>query len=41
MKLGRCADALPYLNTAKQIEPDRPEVADALKIAARCASGGS
>jgi TolA-binding protein len=34
--LGRCSDAIPYLNVAKQIEPGRHEVHDALKAARRC-----
>jgi tetratricopeptide (TPR) repeat protein len=41
IKLGRCADALRYLNTAKRIEPRRPEVDKALEVAGRCVSGGS
>ncbi|MDX6474245.1 MAG: eukaryotic-like serine/threonine-protein kinase [Gaiellaceae bacterium] len=36
MRLGRCADALPYLETAKQLEPARHEVKDALKLAKKC-----
>jgi len=34
--LGRCSEAVPYLNVAKAIEPDRHEVHDALKQAQRC-----
>jgi serine/threonine protein kinase len=37
--LGRCTDAMPYLETALQIEPDRHEVADALKNAQHCDKG--
>jgi serine/threonine-protein kinase len=37
--LGQCTDAMPYLETALQIEPDRPEVADALKSAQHCGKG--
>jgi hypothetical protein len=37
VELGRCADAVPYLETAKQIEPSRPEVDAALRAAGRCA----
>jgi tetratricopeptide (TPR) repeat protein len=37
--LGQCTDAMPYLETALQIEPDRPEVADALKNAQHCGKG--
>jgi serine/threonine-protein kinase len=36
IRLGRCADALPYLDTAKQLEPDRHEVDQAAKIARKC-----
>lgn len=39
IKLGRCREAVPYLNTAKQIEPDRHEVDDALARASRCGGG--
>jgi serine/threonine-protein kinase len=38
--LGRCADAVPYLQTARQIEPGRHEVHDALKAAQHCGGGG-
>jgi|SRR5579884_4276760 len=38
--LGRCGEAMPYLNVAKQIEPDRHEVHDALRAAHRCGGGG-
>jgi tRNA A-37 threonylcarbamoyl transferase component Bud32/tetratricopeptide (TPR) repeat protein len=36
IQLGRCPEALPYLETAKHIEPDRHEVNDALKVARKC-----
>jgi serine/threonine-protein kinase len=36
IRLGLCADALPYLEAARQLEPDRHEVDKALKIARRC-----
>jgi tRNA A-37 threonylcarbamoyl transferase component Bud32 len=36
IRLGRCADAMPYLETAKQLEPDRHEVDQAMKIARKC-----
>ena len=39
LHLGRCADALPYLETAKGLEPSRHEVHDALKQALRCGGG--
>jgi serine/threonine-protein kinase len=37
--LGRCDAAVPYLDVAKQLEPGRPEVHDALKSAHRCGGG--
>jgi serine/threonine-protein kinase len=40
IRLGRCADAVPYLEAAKQLEPGRHEVQDALKIAQHCGGGG-
>jgi Flp pilus assembly protein TadD len=36
IRLGLCADALPYLEAARQLEPDRHEVDKALKSARRC-----
>jgi serine/threonine-protein kinase len=36
IQLGLCADALPYLEAAKQLESDRHEVDKALKSARRC-----
>jgi eukaryotic-like serine/threonine-protein kinase len=36
IRLGRCSDAIPYLETAKQLEPGRHEVHDALKAAQHC-----
>jgi eukaryotic-like serine/threonine-protein kinase len=36
IRLGRCADAVPYLDAAQHLEPGRHEVHDALKIARRC-----
>jgi serine/threonine-protein kinase len=39
IRLGRCAEAVPYLEAAKQLEPGRHEVHDALKIAQRCGGG--
>jgi tRNA A-37 threonylcarbamoyl transferase component Bud32 len=36
IRVGRCGDAVPYLETAKQLEPGRHEVHEALKIARRC-----
>jgi tetratricopeptide (TPR) repeat protein/predicted Ser/Thr protein kinase len=38
IKLGRCGEAVAYLHTAEQIEPERPEVGAALEVAGRCAS---
>jgi serine/threonine protein kinase len=37
--LGQCDAALPYLDAAQHIEPDRHEVHDAMKAARRCAGG--
>ena len=37
--LGHCSEAVPYLEVARQIEPGRPEVHDALKVAQRCSGG--
>jgi Flp pilus assembly protein TadD len=39
IRLGRCADAVPYLKAAQQLEPGRHEVRDALKIAQHCGGG--
>jgi len=36
IRLGQCADAFPYLEAARQLEPGRHEVHDALKMAQRC-----
>jgi tRNA A-37 threonylcarbamoyl transferase component Bud32 len=36
IRVGRCVDAIPYLETAKQLERGRHEVDQALKIARRC-----
>ena len=37
--LGQCSEAMPYLEVAQQIEPDRHEVRDALKNAQHCNKG--
>jgi serine/threonine protein kinase len=37
--LGRCSEAAPYLEVARQIEPSRHEVHDALKVAQHCGGG--
>ena len=37
--LGRCDEAMPYLQAAQHIEPDRHEVHDAMKAAHRCSGG--
>jgi tetratricopeptide (TPR) repeat protein len=37
--LGQCSEAMPYLQTAQQIEPESPDVADALKNAQHCGKG--
>jgi Flp pilus assembly protein TadD len=38
VQLGRCNDAVPYLEHAKALEPDRHEVGDELKAARRCSA---
>jgi TolA-binding protein len=35
-KLGRCAEAVPYVERAKELEPSRHEPEDLLKQARRC-----
>jgi tetratricopeptide (TPR) repeat protein len=37
--LGQCSEAMPYLEVARQIEPARHEVHDALKAAQKCGQG--
>jgi tetratricopeptide (TPR) repeat protein len=34
--LGRCSEAMPYLNVAKQMEPGRSEVHQAISQAKKC-----
>jgi hypothetical protein len=34
--LGRCAEAVPYLERARRLEPHRHEPKDALKQARKC-----
>jgi tRNA A-37 threonylcarbamoyl transferase component Bud32 len=36
LQLGRCSEAVPYLERAKQLEPSRHEPKDALKQARKC-----
>ena len=36
LQLGRCAEAVPYLQTAAQLEPQRHEPKDALKRTKHC-----
>jgi len=36
LQLGQCNEAMPYLETAKQLEPQRHEPQDALKAAKHC-----
>jgi TolA-binding protein len=36
ISLGRCSEAMPYLETSKAIQPSRHEVKDALKQARHC-----
>jgi tetratricopeptide (TPR) repeat protein len=40
LQLGRCNEALGYLRTAQQLEPDRREPKDAAKRARDCAKTG-
>jgi serine/threonine protein kinase len=39
MALGRCDEAVSYLQAAQHIEPDRHEVHDAMKAAHKCSGG--
>jgi tetratricopeptide (TPR) repeat protein len=39
MQVGRCSDALPYLERSLQIQPRRHEVRDAIKQAQKCGGG--
>jgi predicted Ser/Thr protein kinase len=41
LQLGRCDAAIPYLQTAKRLEPERSEPKDAEKRAHACAQGRS
>jgi tetratricopeptide (TPR) repeat protein len=36
LQLGHCSEAVPYLERAKQLEPERHEPKDALKRARKC-----
>lgn len=36
MRLGHCADAMPYLETSRSLQPQRREVKDAIKEARSC-----
>ena len=36
LKLGRCSEAVPYLQRAQHLEPERPEPKQALAQAKRC-----
>jgi eukaryotic-like serine/threonine-protein kinase len=36
MRLGRCAEAMPYLETSRSLQPQRREVKDAIKEARGC-----
>ena len=36
MRLGRCADAMQYLETSRSLQPSRREVKDAIKEARAC-----
>ena len=35
-RLGRCSEAVPYLQRAQQLEPQRHEPGDVLRRAQRC-----
>jgi serine/threonine-protein kinase len=37
--LGQCNSAMQYLDAARQIEPERHEVHDAIKVARKCSGG--
>ena len=37
LQVGRCGEAIPYLERAQQLEPKRPEPRNALKSAEKCA----
>ena len=39
LQLGSCGEAIPYLEQAEQLEPQRREPKDALKQAQHCKSG--
>jgi tetratricopeptide (TPR) repeat protein len=39
LQVGRCSEAIGYLDAAKQLEPQRHEPKDALKQARACAKG--
>ncbi|MDX6485380.1 MAG: eukaryotic-like serine/threonine-protein kinase, partial [Gaiellaceae bacterium] len=41
IELGRCSEAMPYLETSRQIQPQRSEVYQAMKVAKHCSKGGS
>jgi eukaryotic-like serine/threonine-protein kinase len=36
MQLGRCDEGLPYLERSRELQPDRREVKDAIKLARKC-----
>jgi len=36
LQLGRCSEAVPYLQRAQQLEPERPEPKQALHQAKKC-----
>jgi Tfp pilus assembly protein PilF len=36
VKLGRCGEAMPYLETSRSLQPQRHEVKDAIKQAKQC-----
>jgi tetratricopeptide (TPR) repeat protein len=40
INLGRCDEAMPYLEASRALQPDRHEVKDAMKVARRCSGAG-
>jgi serine/threonine-protein kinase len=40
INVGRCDDAMPYLEASRALQPHRHEVKDAMKLAHHCSGGG-
>jgi hypothetical protein len=36
VQLGRCGEAMPYLERSKALQPGRKEVLDAIRLARKC-----